>query len=53
MQPPGTASKSSFRPILSSDVQCSSFQTFTVPSSRAAKPSVPFGGWYRGQEASM
>jgi len=25
----------------------------TVSSSGAAKPSVPFGGWYRGQEASM
>jgi len=25
----------------------------TVSSSRKAKPSVPFGGWYRGQEASM
>jgi len=24
-----------------------------VSLSRAAKPSVPFGGWYRGQEASM
>jgi len=28
-------------------------QFTTVSSSRAAKPSVPFGGWYRGQEASM
>jgi len=26
---------------------------FTVSSSRATKPSVPFGGWCRGQEASM
>jgi len=26
---------------------------FTGSSSRVAKPSVPFGGWYRGQEGSM
>jgi len=26
---------------------------FTVSSSRAPKSSVPFGGWYRGHEASM
>jgi len=25
----------------------------TVSSLRATKPSVSFGGWYRGQEASM
>jgi len=25
----------------------------TGSSTRAAKPSVPFGGWYRGHEASM
>jgi len=25
----------------------------TVSSSRAAKPSVPFEGWYRGQEVGM
>jgi len=34
-----------FGPILSSYVQCSSFE----PMHR----SVPFGGWYRGKEASM
>jgi len=26
---------------------------FTMSSLRAAKPSVPFGGWYKEQEASM
>jgi len=38
---------------------CCQMQSFvvwsqsTVSSSRAAKPSIPFGGYYKGQEASM
>jgi len=42
-------SSSSFGPILLSDAKFCCLK----PVHSAAKPSVPFGGWYRGQEASM
>jgi len=45
---------SSFGPILYHQMLSAVvWSQATVSSSRTAKPSVPFGRWYKGQEASM